>query len=460
MTTRADFPAGFSWGVATSAYQIEGAVAEDGRGPSIWDTFAHTPGTTRNGDTGDVADDHYHRYPQDVALMRELGVDAYRFSISWSRVLPEGTGRVNEKGIAFYRSLCQTLVEAGIEPVVTLYHWDLPQALQEVGGWLDVRSATWFADYAALVKERLGDLVRIWTTHNEPWCAAFLGHGRGLFAPGVADPGSAYVAAHNLMLSHHRAIAALRETSPRPDDRLGIVLNLIPAWPAGDTPEDRKAAASVDAIQNRLFADAVFFGTYPDEVLEAHSRFRIDDIIDPADLAEVHQDIDFLGVNYYNINHVAHSPGAPAPPEWPAADEAVIVRPPGQLTEMGWGVEPEGLVWMLKRVDAEYPRIPLLVTENGAAYPDEVSEDGSVHDPDRIRYFQLHLGAVGDALSQGVDVGGFFAWSLLDNFEWAEGYSKRFGLVRVDYGTQERTIKDSGYWYRRWLAGDEELPAT
>ncbi|MGA7269939.1 MAG: GH1 family beta-glucosidase [Acidimicrobiia bacterium] len=457
MTTRADFGDGFSWGVATSAYQIEGAAAEDGRGPSIWDTFSHTPGTTHDGDTGDVADDHYHRYREDVRLMEELGVDAYRFSISWSRILPEGTGRVNEDGVAFYRSLCQALVEAGIEPVVTLYHWDLPQALQDVGGWLDVRSATWFADYATVAKERLGDLVRIWTTHNEPWCAAYLGHGKGLFAPGLTDPGSAYVAAHNLMLAHHRAIAALRQTSPRPDDQLGIVLNLIPAWPAGDTDDDRQAAAAVDAIQNRQFADAVFFGTYPDEVLEAHARFGIDDVIDPVDLAGARQDIDFLGVNYYNIHHVAHVPGAPAPPEWPAADGAMITRPPGELTATGWGVEPEGLAWMLKRVDADYPPVPLLITENGAAYHDEVSADGSVHDTERARYLQLHLAAVADAISEGVDVRGYFAWSLLDNFEWAEGYSKRFGLVRVDYETQERTIKDSGHWYRKWLAGEEEL---
>ena len=453
MSSISSFPNDFRWGVAAASYQIEGAVGEDGRGATIWDTFSHAPGNTANGDTGDVAVDHYHRYREDVALMADLGVDAYRFSIAWSRILPRGTGAVNEAGVAFYRALCEALLEAGITPVATLYHWDLPQALQDRGGWLDVRSAVWFEEYATVAKERLGDLIRVWSTLNEPWCAAFLGHSAGEHAPGLTDPGSGYVAAHHLMLAHHRGMAALRCTSPRDDDELGIVLNTIPAWPQTDRPEDVAAAHAVDTIQNRLFADAVFHGTYPDEVRDAHHRFRVDEVIDVDELARLRQDIDYLGVNYYNVNHVAHVDGAPAPGAWPGADEAVICEPPGHLTDMGWGVEPDGLVWMLQRLANDYPAVPIMICENGAAYPDEVAADGSVPDHQRTEYLRLHIEAVAEARSRGVDVQGYFVWSLLDNFEWARGYDKRFGIVRVDYGTLERTIKDSGIWYRSFLAG-------
>lgn len=450
---RVTFPAGFQWGVATSAHQIEGAAAIDGRGPSIWDTFSHTPGRVRNGDTGDVAIDHYHRFREDVALIESLGVNAYRFSISWSRLIPNGTGDVNPAGVAFYRALCEELLGAGIEPVVTLYHWDLPQALQDVGGWMDPRAALWFAEYARVAKQSLGDLVSTWTSLNEPWCAAFLGHCSGVHAPGLTDPGSGYVAAHNLLLAHHRAMAVLRSTAPRADDRLGVVLNLIPAWPAGESGADQAAAEAVDTIHNRLFLEGVFQGTYPEEVLGHHARFGVADVIDLDELAEAVMPVDFLGVNYYNINHIAQREDEPGAAEYPGADGAVVATPPGRLTEMGWGVEPHGLTWMLTRVSRAHPEMPLFVCENGAAYPDVVGPDGTVDDPDRIAYLESHVAAVAEAIEAGTDVRGYFVWSAFDNFEWSFGYDIRFGVIHVDYTTQSRTPKASAHWYRDFIAG-------
>jgi len=450
---RAVFPEDFWWGTATAAYQIEGAAAEGGRGLSIWDTFSHTPGKTHNGDTGDTAVDHYHRVGSDVKLMTALGTNAYRFSISWSRLLPEGTGRINETGVAFYRDLCERLVEAGIAPMATLYHWDLPQALQDRGGWLDADSPNWFAEYATVAKERLGDLITTWATLNEPWCSAFLGHSAGVHAPGGADPGEGFIAAHHLVVAHHRAIAAMRATAHRREDLLGIVLNLIPAWPASASSADAAAADAADAVQNRLFADAAFHGRYPDEVLSCHARYGVDARIDLADLAEARTDLDYLGVNYYNINRFEHVPGEAAPRPWPAAEEARLADPPGTLTEMGWGVEPAGLLWMLERVVREYPAVPIYICENGAAYVDVPNDKGEVIDPERIEYFTGHLAAVAQAIERGVDVRGYFAWSLLDNFEWAFGYDKRFGLVYVDRDSMERTVKASGRWYRDFIAG-------
>lgn len=441
------------WGVATAAYQVEGAWNEGGRAPSIWDTFSHTPGKTRNGESGDEAVDHYYRFKEDVALMAEIGVNAYRFSISWSRLIPEGTGEVNPEGVDFYRSLCSELVDAGIEPAATLYHWDLPQGLQDRGGWLNGESVEWFARYAAAAKAQLGDLVRVWSTLNEPWCSAFLGHSAGEHAPGMTDPGSSFLAAHNLMLAHHAAIRAQRETDPRPDDRLGIVLNLIPAWPETGSPEDAEAARGVDAIQNRLFLGAVFDGRYPDEVMGYIERYGVADRVDPDELAGAVEPIDYLGVNYYNVNHIRHVPGAEPMPAWPGPGGAGFATPPGELTEMGWGVEPEGLTWMLKRVAHDYPDVPLVIMENGAAYPDDVGPDGTVDDPERIEYLRRHIAAIHEARDSGVPVQGYFVWSLLDNFEWARGYSKLFGIVHVDRETMKRTIKASGRWYREFLAG-------
>jgi beta-glucosidase len=441
------------WGVATASYQVEGAVDEDGRGKSIWDTFAHTPGKTVNGENGDRAVDHYHRYADDVALMSEIGVNAYRFSIAWSRILPDGTGRVNQAGVDFYRRLCKELLGAGITPLATLYHWDLPQALQDRGGWLNPESVNWFTEYAAIAKDSLGDMITMWATLNEPWCIAFLGHSSGEHAPGVTDTPSSFVAAHHLMLAHHSAIEVMRRTSSRDQDRLGIVLNLIPAWPKSDSEEDRAAAQAVDGISNRLFTDAVFHGTYPEDVLGLFDRYGVTDRIDVGSLAEAVQPIDFLGVNYYNINHVEHRSGADPMKVWPGADNARIATPPGTLTEMNWGVEPEGLTWMLERVAGEHPGIAMLVCENGAAYVDEVGPDGQVNDLSRIAYVKSHIEAIRVAVDHGADVRGYFLWSLLDNFEWARGYAKRFGIVRVDFETMERTLKASGTWYRDFIAG-------
>jgi beta-glucosidase len=456
MTSVSQFPPEFLWGVATASYQIEGAVDEDGRGKSIWDTFAHTPGKTLNGESGDLAVDHYHRYADDVALMSDLGLNAYRFSIAWSRILPEGTGRVNQAGVDFYRRLCKELAGAGISPVATLYHWDLPQALQDQGGWLNPDSVSWFADYAAVAKSALGDMITSWATLNEPWCTAFLGHSSGEHAPGLNDTPGSLVVAHHLMLAHHAAIETMRRTATRDEDRLGIVLNLIPAWPQSDTVQDRDAARSVDAISNRIFTEAVFHGSYPEDVLDLFDRYEVADRIDLGALKRGVQPIDFLGVNYYNINHVAHHPGADSMPAWPGSWNARIATPPGRLTEMNWAVEPEGLTWMLERIAGEYPGVPMFVCENGAAYPDEVGPEGVVDDVERMAYLKGHIDAVRVAIDNGADVRGYFVWSLLDNFEWARGYSKRFGIVRVDYETMARTFKTSGLWYRDFLAGRAE----
>lgn len=448
-----DFPSDFLWGVATAAYQIEGSWNEGGRGPSIWDTFSHTPGKTRKGAHGDVAVDHYNRYEADVELVGDLGVGAYRFSISWSRLIPDGTGEVNGEGVAFYRQLCRALIARGITPAATLYHWDLPQELQDRGGWLNPDSINWFAQYARAAKEHLGDLIQIWATLNEPWCVSFLGHSAGEHAPGLTDPGSGFVAAHNLMLAHHAAIAEMRDTDPREEDRLGIVLNLIPAWPADDTAESARAANGVDAIQNRLFLGAVSDGVYPEEVLGYHGSWGVEGQIDLARLKASVQPLDYLGINYYNINHISHVPEADPMPAWPGPREAGVARPPGELTQMGWGVEPEGLTWMLERAAQLMPDLPLIIMENGAAYPDEVTGNGSIEDPKRIAYIESHIAAVREARDRGVDVAGYFVWSLLDNFEWARGYSQFFGIVHVDRSTMERTVKASGRWYKDFLAG-------
>ncbi|MGI9586144.1 MAG: GH1 family beta-glucosidase [Acidimicrobiia bacterium] len=446
------FPEDFAWGVATAAYQIEGAAEEGGRGPSIWDTFSHTPGKTRNGESGDIAVDHYHRFRDDVSLMADIGVNSYRFSISWSRLIANGVGEVNPEGVAFYRNLCTELLDNGIKPIATLYHWDLPQALQDRGGWANLESADWFAEYAATAVESLGDLVHTWATLNEPWCTAFLGHSLGEHAPGVQDVATSFTVAHHLMLAHHRAIEAMKEVNQSESGRFGIVLNLIPAWPERDVDGSDRAADGIDAVQNLLFADAVLDGTYPDAIRDIHERLGLDHATMASQLKEAQVPIDFLGVNYYNVNHIAFAPGAPAMGAWPGIPEAKVARPPGDLTSMGWGVEPDGLTWMLERIHEWAPGLPLMIMENGAAYPDVVGDDGGIADPERTEYIQLHIAAVRRAMNQGVNVEGYFVWSLLDNFEWAKGYSMRFGIVRVDYDTMERTMKDSALWYKSFLA--------
>ncbi len=453
MSDVTDFPEDFAWGVATAAYQVEGAVDVDGRGPSIWDTFAHTPGKTANGETGDRAVEHYHRYVEDVSLLADIGVRAYRFSISWSRILPDGVGRINQAGIDFYRRLCKELIGAGIEPVATLYHWDLPQALQDRDGWVNPESVGWFADYAGVAVDALGDLIQTWATLNEPWCSAFLGHSAGEHAPGITDTPSSLVVGHHLIRAHHAAVGVMRDRSSSAGNRFGIVLNLIPAWPQTDAEEDVAAADRVDLIQNRFFTEAVIDGLHSTEIRDLFDRYGVGDRIDHAALADGATPIDFLGINYYTINHVEHRRGANAMPAWPGSWEAGIGRPPGVLTEMGWGVEPQGLTWMLQRVATEHPGLPLMVCENGAAYVDVVGPDGVVHDVARTEYVKGHIEAIRLAIDSGVDVRGYFLWSLLDNFEWARGYAKRFGIVRVDYDTMSRVLKQSGRWYRDFLAG-------
>ncbi|MBE3599774.1 MAG: beta-glucosidase [Limnochordaceae bacterium] len=435
------FPPGFLWGAATAAYQIEGAVDEGGRGESIWDRFSHTPGKTRDGDTGDVACDHYHRYRDDVRIMRELGLAAYRFSVAWPRIFPEGRGRPNPDGVAFYERLLDELEKAGIQPVVTLYHWDLPQALQDRGGWPHRDTAYRFADYAAWMFDRLGDRVPYWITHNEPFVVSILGHVTGEHAPGLNDPAAGFRTAHHLLLSHGLAVQAFREGGRR-KGRIGITLNLSPVHPASGSPEDEAAARRVDGLINRWFLDPLFRGAYPEDMVEHFGRLIPLPEASEADMRLISQDVDFLGVNYYSRQVVRHDPGE-------LFLQMRQIDGPGPKTEMGWEVYPAGLGEILRRLHEAYTKAPLFVTENGAAYPDTVSPDGAVHDPDRIAYLRDHLLELSRVIAGGVPVQGYFLWSLMDNFEWAHGYSKRFGILYVDYPTQRRIWKDSAYWYRR-----------
>jgi beta-glucosidase len=447
------FPPGFLWGAATAAYQIEGAVAEGGRTPSIWDTFSATPGNVARGDTGRVATDHYHRYLDDVALMAELGLDAYRFSVSWSRFQPGGSGRVNPVGADFYDRLVDALLAAGIRPMLTLYHWDLPQELQNAGGWEARDTAHRFAEYAALVASRLGDRVTLWTTLNEPWVSAFHGHASGEHAPGRRDSAAALRAAHHLLLAHGLGILALRESLPS-HAQLSLVVNLTAVRPASREPADVDAARRIDGLITRLFLDPVLRRRYPADVLADTSSISDWGFVVDGDLAVIATPIDLLGVNYYrpSLVGVAPPPDPPVPSPWPGCADVRFHQPPGTITEMGWSVDASGLCDVLSRLRRDYGDVPLVITENGAAYDDARTDDGAVHDPARIAYLQSHLVAAHEVLREGVDLRGYFVWSLLDNFEWAHGYSKRFGLVHVDYDTQRRTWKDSAHWYRDVIA--------
>jgi beta-glucosidase len=418
------FPPGFRWGTATAAYQIEGAWNEDGKGESIWDRFCRTPGAIEDGASGDVTCDHYHRMPEDVALMAGLGVNAYRFSISWPRVLPEGTGAVNEAGIAFYDRLVDRLLDHGIQPLVTLYHWDLPQALQERGGWATSDSPDWFAEYAALVADRLGDRVREWVTINEPHVVAFAGHGDGIHAPGVRDLATAVKVAHHLLVAHRAGSDAIREVSGAPS--VGIALNLSPADPASEGDDDRTAAELFDGFLNRWFLDPLFGRGYPEDVVERYGDGA------PASLDGYQGRLDFLGVNYYT-GYVVRAGGKD-----PLGFE--LLPAAGEATEMGWAIQPDGLRELLARVSVDYEPARIYVTENGAAFAD----DPGGADPRRVAYLRDHFVAAAEALEQGVPLSGYFVWSLLDNFEWAHGFTKRFGLVYVDYASLSRTVKDSG----------------
>ncbi|WP_241002298.1 GH1 family beta-glucosidase [Streptomyces sp. CB01881] len=451
------FPADFLWGAATAAYQIEGAADEDGRTPSIWDTFSRTPGRVRNGDTGDIATDHYHRYRDDVALMAELGLPAYRFSLSWPRIRPGGSGPANKAGLDFYDRLVDELLAHGIAPVATLYHWDLPQELEDAGGWTDRATADRFAEYATLAAGRLGDRISTWTTLNEPWCSAFLGYGSGVHAPGRSDPAAALAAHHHLLLAHGLAVGALRAELPA-TARVSLTLNLAAVRPLTEGPADREAARRIDGLANRIFLDPVFHGRYPADVLADTAHVTDWSFVRDGDLAEISRPLDSLGINYYTPTVVAaDGPAGQAPRQdghgggersaWPADQGIRFLPAEGERTAMGWPVDADGLYELLTRLRDELPGLPLLVTENGAAYDDYSDPSGAVHDPERIAYLQAHLTAVHRAIAAGAPVRGYFLWSLLDNFEWAYGYGKRFGIVHVDFASQRRTPKDSARWY-------------
>lgn len=434
------FPRTFYWGAATSAYQVEGAVAEAGRGESIWDRFCRQSGRVRNGESGAIACDFYHHYREDVRLMAHLGLNAFRFSIAWPRVVPDGRGTPNEAGLDFYERLVDALLEEGIEPFVTLYHWDLPQALEDEGGWPARTVVDAFVDYVAVVVGRLADRVRFWITHNEPWVAAWLGYGWGEHAPGRASRSDALRAAHHLLLSHGRAVRAIRALAPRA--RVGITLNLTPMHPATEDPLDQEAARRMDLFQNRWFLDPIWRGCYPDQALIELGREGVP--TSPQDAEEIAAPVDFLGVNYYSRGVVRHDPDR---------GEPAFVRVPGAAyTDMGWEVYPRGLEELLRQVSRDYGVAQFFVTENGAAYADVRGHDGQVRDPERRAYLDEHLQALAAARRAGVPVEGYFVWSLLDNFEWAHGYWKRFGIVYVEYPTLERVPKESARWYRDFIA--------
>jgi len=455
------FPPGFVWGAATAAYQIEGATTEDGRAPSIWDTFSHTPGAVVNGDTGDVACDHYHRYRDDVALMSDLGLHAYRFSTAWPRICPE-PGRVNRAGLDFYSRLVDELLGRGITPWLTLYHWDLPQVLQDRGGWTSREVVDHFTDYALAVHQALADRVRYWTTLNEPWCSAFLGYAGGQHAPGLRDPQAAVSAAHHLLLAHGSAAAAIRDVDPTATIALTVNPTVVdPADP--EDHADRAAARRLDAVLNRTFLDPVFRGAYASDPIEAFAAVGARLPIEDGDLEVISTPIDLLGVNYYQGHAVSARPPEPtaalpggAAVDRPTGDPFVeiagahVVSRGLPVTAMGWEIQPDGLHRLLERLQTDYTGpagVGMVVTENGSAFDDEVAPDGSVPDAGRTRYLEDHLRALHAAIEAGVDVRGYFAWSLLDNFEWAYGYGKRFGIVHVDYATQQRTPKASAWRY-------------
>ncbi len=460
-TGTVSFPSNFLWGGATAAYQIEGAAQVDGRGPSIWDTFARTPGRIVDGTTGDQAIDHYHRYRDDVALMAQLGLNAYRFSVAWPRIQPTGSGPAVQAGLDFYRRLVDELLGHGIEPWLTLYHWDLPQALEDTGGWPNRDTAERFADYAALMHQALGDRVTNWTTLNEPFCPSLIGYAAGGHAPGRTEPAAALRAVHHLLLGHGLATQAIRAANPA--TTIGITLNLYAVDPATDKPADIDAARRVDGLQNRIFLDPVLRGHYPSDVLEDVADLGGFGEVRDGDLAVISTPLDFLGVNYYTRHVItaggsgpddvpqAGHPATDGASPWVGSEHVRGVFRGLPRTDMDWEVDPDGLYEVLTRLRDEYPAVPLLITENGAAFTDRVSEDGSVHDPDRVAYLDAHLRACHRAIEDGVPLRGYFVWSIFDNFEWSCGYTRRFGIVHVDYDTQVRTPKDSAGFYSRVL---------
>lgn len=446
--TLEEYPADFLWGVATAAFQIEGAAQEGGRGPSIWDTFSHTPGLTHNGDNGDIATDHYHRWESDLDLMAELGIRAYRLSLSWSRLQPAGQGPLNQEAVDFYRSLLLGLRERGIEALVTLYHWDLPQPLEELGGWPNRRTAYFFADYVSLVLAELADLATDWITINEAWCVSFLGYGNGAHAPGRKNIKDAVAAGHHLNLAHGLAVAQFRRVAPQL--RVGITNIVTDIFPASESAEDALAVERLDASSNRFFLDPVLLGDYSPVVRTTLKEFGLDDLIHKGDLELIGAPTDFAGVNHYQrvVAWAEEGAGFLNLGERPAEPA---------LTSLGWSVIPDSLYNVLVRVAREFTDLPIYVTESGACFDDYLDPNGRVIDSERVSYFSRYLTAVGKAIREGVNLKGYFAWSFLDNFEWAEGYRKRFGIVYVDFRTQERIPKASAYWYRQLIADHRDL---
>ncbi|MGN6272564.1 MAG: GH1 family beta-glucosidase [Protaetiibacter sp.] len=459
-----EFAPDFLIGSATASYQIEGAAREDGRGPSIWDTFSHTPGKVWNGDTGDVADDHYHRWESDLDLMAGLGLQSYRFSIAWPRIQPTGSGAVNPAGIAFYSRLVDGLLQRGIRPIATLYHWDLPQTLEDAGGWPARDTALRFAEYAARTADALGDRMATWTTLNEPWCSAYLGYGSGAHAPGRTDGAAALAAVHHLNLAHGLAVQEIRHAATNDPD-LSVTLNFhVIRGGADDTAPE--AVRRIDALTNRAFTHPMLLGEYPADLLDDTREVTDWSFVRDGDLARINQPLDVLGVNYYSTvtvrvwdgvsprtNNDGHKDVGGSP--WPGSRNVEFLKQAGPYTDMGWNIAPDGLEELLLSLKAQFPEQPLMITENGAAFPDRVTHTEAgprVHDAERVDYLRRHFAAAHRAMARGVDLRGYQVWSLLDNFEWGYGYSKRFGIVRVDYDTQERILKDSALWLRELIA--------
>jgi len=443
-----EFPDGFLWGAATASYQIEGAVREGGRGKTVWDTFSHTEGKVAHSETGDVACDHYHRVESDVKMMADLGLQTYRFSIAWSRILPEGRGKANAEGIAWYQRLVELLLDNDITPCPTLFHWDLPQGLEDIGGFRNRDTVSWFADYAALMARELGDRVTMWSTFNEPWCYAYLGHVAGYHAPGLTDPKAGVTVAHHELLAHGLALQAMR--SERDDLQLGIVINPSNVRSEGSPAADAQEMRKIDAIHNRWWFDSTLKGAYPEDIIDDFGPLA--EAVQHGDLEQIAQPLDWMGINYYFDILVRglrpSDTGADRMRSYPTVNRTAEADQRPVHTDMGWPITPDGFTELLVRLHTDYPNMPpIYITENGCAYEDPVV-DGRCADPRRIEYLDLHLRAIKDAIDEGVDIRGYYQWSLMDNFEWALGYAKRFGLVHIDFETLERTPRDSALWYR------------
>lgn len=438
---RADFPADFAWGCSTSSFQIEGGAALDGRAESIWDRFCQQPGKIRDGSNANVASDHYHRWPEDLDLAQQFGMNAYRFSIAWPRVISELGGKPNQRGLDFYSRLVDGMLERGLQPWATLYHWDLPQYLQDLGGWERRATVDAYLEFVDVTTRHLGDRVKHWITHNEPWCTAMHGNWDGMHAPGQQNFKAALQVCHHVLLSHGLAVPLIKSNVAQA--QVGIALSLHPLRATSDAPEDLAAMRRHDGLRNRWFLDPLFGRGYPADILE-HCAADLPDI-EATDLEVIATPIDFLGVNYYFPETIADAP------EIPPLHTKLVVLPDRERTGFAWEVAPDGMRELLVRIKKDYPKIPIFLTENGSSYEDQVEADGSVCDTERRNYFMRHLDALKQARAEGVDVRGYFAWSLMDNFEWAEGYLRRFGMVYIDFVTQKRTVKESGRWFSAFL---------